>query len=77
MKLVEHVPSDLNGASICHFFYNNDTEENVWWDAKVVDLHVTSEYKLHPKYFIWHEDSSTMDEENLEGPEYYLEPLLK
>ena len=76
VKLVELVPSDLIGASIHHLFYDNDTEENVWWDAEVVDLDITSEDKSNPNYFIWYEDCGTMDEENLEGQEYYLEPLL-
>ena len=76
VKLVELVPSDLIGASIGHLFYDNDTEENVWWDAEVVDIDVTSEDKNNPNYFIWYEDCGTMDEENLEGQEYYLEPLL-
>ena len=76
VKLVELVPSDLIGASIGHLFYDNDTEENVWWDAEVVDIDVTSEDKNNPNYFIWYEDCGTMDEENLEEQEYYLEPLL-
>ena len=76
VKLVEFVASDLIGASIRHLFYDNDTEENVWWDAEVVDVDVTSEDKNNPNYFIWYEDCGTMDEENLEEQEYYLEPLL-
>ena len=76
VKLLELVPSDLIGARICHLFYDNDTEENIWWNAEIVDLDVTSEDKSNPNYFIWYEDCGTMDEENLEGQEYYLEPLL-
>ena len=75
VKLVELVPSNLIGASIRHYFYD-DTEENVWWDAEVVDLDITSEDKSNPNYFIWYEDCGTIDEENLEGQKYYLEPLL-
>ena len=76
VKLLELVPSDFIGASIRHLFYDNDTEDNVWWDAEVVDLDATSEDKSNPNYFIWYEDCGTMDEENLELQEYYLEPLL-
>ena len=76
IKLVKLVPSDLIGASIHHFFYDNDTEENVWWDAEVVDIDVTSDDKNNPNYLIWYEDCGTMNEENMEGQEYYLEPLL-
>ena len=41
-----------------------------------MDIDVTSEDKNNPNYFIWYEDCGTMDEENLEEQEYYLEPLL-
>ena len=76
IKLVKLVPSNLTGASIHHLFYDNDTEENVWWDAEVVDIDVTSDDKNNPNYLIWYEDCGTMNEENMEGQEYYLEPLL-
>ena len=74
--MVELAPSNLIGTSILHLFYDNDTEENIWWDAEVVDTDVTSEDKNKPNYFIWYENCGTMDEENLEGQEYYLEPRL-
>ena len=41
-----------------------------------MDINVTSEDKNNPNYLIWYEDCNTMNEENVEGQEYYLEPLL-
>ena len=41
-----------------------------------MDINVTSEDKNNSNYLIWYEDCNTMNEENVEGQEYYLEPLL-
>ena len=41
-----------------------------------MDRDVTSEDKNNPNYLIWYEDCCTMNEENMEGQEYFLEPLL-
>ena len=41
-----------------------------------MDRDVTSEDKKNRNYLIWYEDCGTMNEENMEGQEYHLEPLL-
>ena len=56
VKLVELVLSDFIGTSIRYLFYDNDTEENIWWDAEVVGLGVTSNDRSNPNYFIWYGD---------------------
>ena len=67
VNLAELVLSDVIGANVCHLLYSNDTEEKIWWDAEVVELDVTSEDKSNSIYFVWCDNCSKMDKENLEG----------
>ena len=38
VRVVELKGEDLIGASICHMFKDDETGENIWWNAEVVDL---------------------------------------
>ena len=38
VRVVELKRQDLIGASIHHMFEDDETGENIWWNAEVVDL---------------------------------------
>ena len=73
LKLVELVPTDLIDASIRHLYTDNESGEDTWWNAEVVDIDPESEDKINPDFFIMYEESGDCDTGTLERQEYYLD----
>ena len=75
VRIVELKEDDLIGASIRHMFEDDETGENIWWNAEVVDLDPDSDPE-NPKFFVLYDENGEAEEGQQEKQEYYLEPLL-
>ena len=65
LKLVDLAPKDLVGASVRHLLKDDETGEDIWWDAEVVDIDLESE-KEDPVFFImYHTDETEYDFDEL------------
>ena len=65
LKLVDLAPKDLVGASVRHLLKDDETGEDIWWDAEVVDIDLESE-KENPVFFImYHTDETEYDLDEL------------
>ena len=57
VKVVDLKPADLVGASVKHLLKDDDTGEEIWWDAEVVDIDLSSKNQENPVFFIlYHTD---------------------
>ena len=56
-------------------FEDNETGENIWWNAEVVDLNPDVNPK-NPKFFVMYDENKEAEEQQQEKQEYYLEPPL-
>ena len=54
-------------------YTDQDSGEDVWWRAQVVDIDIDSENKENPDFFILYEEDDVDNEEK--DPENFLEPL--
>ena len=75
VRLVELKGEDLIGASIRHMFEDDESGENLWWNAEVVDLDPDSDPE-NPNFFVMYDENGEAEEGQQEKQEYYLEPLL-
>ena len=65
LKLVDLAPKDLVGASVRHLLKDDETGEDIWWDAEVVEIDLESE-KENPVFFImYHTDETEYDLDEL------------
>ena len=70
VRVVELKGQDVVGANIAHMFEDDESGENIWCNAEVLDLNLDSDPE-NPK-FIFHDDE---EKERQEKKEYYLERL--
>ena len=73
LKLVDLAPKDLVGASVRHLLKDDETGEDIWWDAEVVDIDLESK-KENPVIFIMyhtHETEYDLDELGNVENEFY------
>ena len=75
VRLLELNGEDLIGASIRHMFENDETGENIWWNAEVVGLNPDSDPE-NPKFIVMYDENGEAEEGQQEKQEYYLGPLL-
>ena len=50
-KVFDLKPAGLAEASFKHLLKENDTGEEIWWDAEVVDIDVSSKNQENPNFF--------------------------
>ena len=74
VRVVELKGEDLTDVSIRHMFEDGETGENIWWNAKVVDLDPDS-YPENPKIFVIYDENEEAEGQQAKQ-EYYLEPLF-
>ena len=48
VKDVDLKPADLAGASLKHLLNDDNTGEEIWWDAEVVDIDLSSKNLENP-----------------------------
>ena len=54
----------LLGASVKHLLKDDDTGEEVWWDAEVVDIDLSSKNQENPIFFaLYHTDEKEYETE--------------
>ena len=73
LKLVDLAPKDLVRASVRHLLKDDETGEDIWWDAEVVDIDLESK-KENPVIFIMyhtHETEYDLDELGNVENEFY------
>ena len=75
VRLLELNGEDLIGASIRHMFENDETGENIWWNAEIVGLNPDSDPE-NPKFIVMYDENGEAEEGQQEKQEYYLGPLL-
>ena len=76
VRLLELNGEDLIGASIRHMFENDETGENIWWNAEIVGLNPDSDPE-NPKFIVMYDENGEAEEGQQEKQDYYLEPLLR
>ena len=65
IKLVDLAPKDLVGASVRHLLKDDETGEDIWQDAELVDIDLESQ-KEGPVFFImYHTDETEYDFDKL------------
>ena len=58
VKVVDLKPVDLVGASVKLLLKDDDTGEEIWWDAEVVDIDLSSKNQENPVFFVlYHTDA--------------------
>ena len=64
VKVVDLKPTDLVGTSVKHLLKDDDTGEEVWWDAEVVDIDLSSKNQENPVFFVlYHTDEKEYESE--------------
>ena len=76
VRLVELKPNDLIGTSIWHMYTDRESNENIWWNAEVVDVDPDTSDTNEPDFFVIYDESGVTEEGQQEKQEYYLIPLL-
>ena len=69
---------DFISATINHQYNDDKTNEDIWWDAEVVDVDLESPDMNNPKFYILYKDSSEeiIDFSQINDSDYFLEPLI-
>ena len=62
VRLVELKPKDLIGASIRHMYTNGESNENIWWNAEVVDVDPDISDANEPYFFVIYDESGEAEE---------------
>ena len=76
VRLVELKPKDLVGASIRHIYTDGESNENICWNAGVVDVDPDTSDANEPDFFVIYDESGEAEVGQQEKQEYYLTPLL-
>ena len=76
VRLVELKSKDLIGTSIRHMYTDGESNENIWWNAEVVDVDPDTSDANEPDFFIIYDESGEAEEGQQEKQEYYVTPLL-
>ena len=65
-------------ATIKHQYTDDKTNEDIWWDAEVVDVNLESPDMSNPNFYILYKDSSgeIIDFSQIIDSDYFLEPLI-
>ena len=64
VKVVDLKPVDLVGASVKLLLKDDDTGEEIWWDAEVVDIDLSSKNQENPIFFVlYHNDEKEYESE--------------
>ena len=53
VRLVELKPKDLIGISIRHMYTDGESNENIWWNAEVVDVDPDTSDENEPDFFCY------------------------
>ena len=69
------MPEDLVGATIRHLYTDQDSGEDVWWHAQVVDIDIDSENKENPEFSFYLKKMMLIMRRK--DPENFLEPLIQ
>lgn len=79
LKLAEVDVNDFIGASVKHLFIDDETGDEIWWEAEIVDVDDECENNLNPEFFVFYYDENGEEEEEEEGqePEYFLEKMIE
>ena len=69
---------DFISATITHQYTDDKTNEDIWWDAEVVDVDLESPDMNNPSFYILYKDSSEeiIDFSQINDSDYFLEPLI-
>ena len=69
---------DSISATIKHQYTDDKTNEDIWWDAEVVDVDLESPDMNNPNFYILYKDSSEeiIDFSQINDSDYFLEPLI-
>ena len=76
VRLVELKPKYLIGASIRHMYTDGESNENIWWNAEVVDVDPDSSDADERDLFVIYDESGEAEEGQQEKQECSLTPLL-
>ena len=79
LKILSVSYKDFIGGRIKHMYEDSKSKENIWWDAKTVDVDMDNADMNSPDFFIIYKDSSDdmRDFSKINDSEYFLEALLK
>ena len=56
-------------------YTNGESNENMWWNAEVLDVDPNNSETNEPAFFVIHHESKEDEENQQERQEYYLSPL--
>ena len=56
-------------------YTNGESNENMWWNAEVLDVDPNNSETNEPAFFVIHHESKEAEENQQERQEYYLSPL--
>ena len=54
VKIVDLKPADLVEASVRHLLKDDDTGEEMWWDAEIVDIDLSLKNQKNPVFLIFY-----------------------
>ena len=80
IRLVSLRPRDLVGASVRHLLADDQSGEEIWWNAEIVDLDLTCKNQKDPIFFVlYHMDDMEyqVDEMGNTEHEYYEVTLME
>ena len=80
IRLVSLRPRDLVGASVRHLLADDQSGEEIWWNAEIVDLDLTCKNQKDPIFFVlYHMDDieHQVDEMGNTEHEYYEVTLME
>ena len=80
IRLVNLRPSDLAGASVQHLLGDDQSGEEIWWNAEILDLYLTCNNQKDAMFFVlYHMDDMEyqVDEMGNTEHEYYEVTLMK
>ena len=80
IRLVSLRPRGLFGASVRHLLADDQSGEEIWWNAEIVDLDLTCKNQKDPIFFIlYHMDDMEhqVDEMGKTEHEYYEVTLME
>ena len=50
--MVELKPKYVIGSGICHMYTDGESNENIWWNAEVVDVDPDTSGANEPDFFV-------------------------
>ena len=78
MRITSVTFHNFIGANIKHLYTDDTSNEDIWWDAKVVDVDLESPDMNDPKFYIAYKDltDDVIDFSKVRNDDYFLETLI-